>query len=508
MIKNKYSVVTLVGALSTVTVAANNSTRDWDDVLESFENYKNDLIMEKSKAVVNVFGEKIEEVSLKEPINMSSRSGDIKFFSCWPMGVVKFGNEKSNDKPKESNNPQVKCEKRTKLTTRGLVISKDGYIIAPYSSVQSCKKLYVRIGKKKYNVIELLYDEYYDIALLKIKAESLPFVAVSNLKQKINKNNLYPLTSDIKCLCTTTVKSIEDTKKEKNTNAKGRKEASKRNNNTDDKEDSYYYIQSYYNSLSDTLFLINSKGALVGMTVGNGKALNNRVGMYSNVLEAGDIEQVVKVLKFKKQYTHDFGGLGVVNNDTTFSKKRMLGVNTGCVIVSLDEARRKDGFLINDVIIRINDRSVNNIFDLYSIFNVSRSDDMIFTVLRKEKEEEITVQGGSMSSVPFKFVNGVLTTKGYTFSRLSSQQRTLLRKNQIFHGVMMRSNSPDDKTKRDFVVTNIDHVIVDDVDSVKKYFKNLIQQYSNKNVKSLRVLVEGYYLNDLSEQQGFSINLL
>ena len=73
---------------------------------------------------------------------------------------------------------------------------------------------------------------------------------------------------------------------------------------------------------------------------------------------------------------------------------------------------------------------------------------------------------------------------------------------------MMRSNSPDDKTKRDFVVTNIDHVIVDDVDSVKKYFKNLIQQYSNKNVKSLRVLVEGYYLNDLSEQQGFSINLL
>lgn len=522
MIKSKYIVAALAGALGAGIVVAKSNNQDWEEVLDSFETYKNDLITEKSKAVVKIFGEQTEEVDLETSVVVNDNIGNIdSIFNSLFFDFKR--NTKNNKKAKNKKNGKtakeaaVKGEKKIKLSTQGVIISKDGYIITPYSAIEGCHKLNAEIDGEIYGVVDLQYDEYYDIALLKIKTGNLPFVTVDSSCNRINEKYLYSLASNIACVCTTTITTPEKNEKAKEKNKKkNSKYDTKKKDNKDHKvNEKFSYNETFENILPKPGFFINLQGDLVGMTVGKGKGTENCIGAHPCFLEACDIYNVVEVLKKGNKYVHDICGLGIVNNDESLSKKKSLKNKHGCVVVKVNDSRKKEGFSTDDVIIEINHCKISNIFDFYSVFNASKNDDMVFTVLRKDEEKHITVPGGEMSPVKFNASEGNLTFENYTFKELTSTQKSLLKKNNVVCGILVQPNMHNLPIEREFVITAIDHYKVCSVEFVKKYIQNFMQRQENEEMKDLNLLVEGYYLDDLSQKiddllqkKTFAINLL
>ena len=515
MIKSKYIVTALAGALGAGIVVAKSDNQDWEEVLDSFETYKNDLIAEKSKAVVKICGEKTEEVNLNTSVVMNDNVDSIdaifnSLFFDFKRNTKNNKTAKNKKNGKTAKEAAVKGEKKIKLSTQGIIISKDGYIITPYSSIEGCHNLYVEVGEKTYKINGLLYDEYYDIALLKIKTGNFPFVTVDSSCNKINEKYLYSLTSNIACVCTTTITTPEKNEKAKGKNKKkNSKYDTKKKNNKDRKvNEKFSYNETFEQSLLKPGFFINLQGNLVGMTVGKGKGTENCIGARPCVLEACDIYNVVKVLKKEKKYVHDICGLGIVNNSKNLAKKKSLKTKHGCVVVQVNGSRKKEGFSTGDVIIEINHCKISNIFDFYSVFNASKNYDMVFTVLRKDEEKHITVPCGKMSPVKFNSSEGNLTFENYTFKELTATQKTLLKKNNVVCGILVQPNKHNLPIERDFIITAIDHYKICSVDFVKNYVQNFMQKQKNREIKDLNLLVEGYYLDDLSQKKMFAINLL
>ena len=544
--KSKYVVVALAGIMCSAIIGKQikkpAGEESWEEKLSSFEDHKNEIIKKGNRAIVKISGEQVEEVDLnktREELNLNNHIGaweqvdlndvfnEINSFFDISYQVLN-GNQKNHKNSKENKKKDTPSKKETtkdpvknksenkkneegkkkprqgkkkiKLSTRGIIISEDGYVLTTYSSIKDCDKLFAEIEGKKYEVIVVAYDDWFNIALLKIKSkEKLPFLPI---EQKKTIKYCYPLISNISCHYSKTITSEKENKnKEAGDEQKGEKSKDKKDNSEE-------VIYKENNKLNDILFLINSEGNLAGMTVDKGEGIGKCMGRYINVLNLFENYKVIDTLKTKKEYIHDICGLKVVSNTKKIANKKKLKNSQGCIIVNVDPKLKKDGFRIDDVILKVNNSEIYDIVDFYSIFKYCRNDDISFTVLQNDKIKNITVPFGKMSPLLFDSTENSLVTEKYTFNNSSNTQKALFRKNNIPCGVIIHPNKQNLFLKEDFIITKMEHMEMCDTDCVKKLLKSYMKNNKDAKIKEMILLVEGYYLKNLTKKEYFAINLL
>ncbi len=313
----------------------------------------------------------------------------------------------------------------------GVIISKDGYIVTNNHVIDEADEVEVTLNDKRTFDAEIVgRDPSTDIALLKIKADNLPFIkfgdsdAIKLGQWVLAVGNPFNLTS------TVTAGIIS---------AKGRSLGLL---------DNQYRIESFIqtdaalNQGNSGGALVNTQGELIGIT----SAIISPSGAYAGNSFAVPSSIVKKVVEDLKQFGEvQRGLLGVNIQDVTseIAKDEKLNAITGVYLagVNSDGAASAAGLEKGDVIVAINDQSVATSSDLQEKVNRYRPGDKVkVSYLRKGKSNEVNVtlrnvDGGTGIVAPGSLSSSVFGANVSTVSPDAHEQYN------ISNGVMITSVS-------------------------------------------------------------------
>ncbi len=270
----------------------------------------------------------------------------------------------------------------------GFVISADGYILTNHHVIDNADEItIITDGGNKYEDIELIgSDAKADVALLKIKdVEDLPFLELGDSDELeigewvIAIGNPFGLTE------TLTVGVVS---------ALGRNDIMNRG------EDVYQdFIQT-----DAAINLGNSGGPLLNLdakVVGINSAIYSYTGGSMGIGLAVPVnmaraikEQLIETGKVQRGYV----GLGMQEISSEMVDFFNLKNNKGVLITSLveDGPAKKAGLKKDDVVIRIDDKKVEDPQDLKNIIGFTAPETEVeFVIIRDGEEKEVTVTVGS-----------------------------------------------------------------------------------------------------------------
>jgi len=264
----------------------------------------------------------------------------------------------------------------------GVIISNDGYIITNNHVIENAEKIMVKLNDNREFEAEIIgRDPSTDLALLKIKANGLPFITYGdsdNLRLGewvLAVGNPFNLTSTV----TAGVVS-----------AKGRNLGIM---------DSNYSIESFIqtdaavNVGNSGGALVNTKGQLVGITT----AIYTPTGVYAGNSFAIPVSIVKKVIDDLRLYgvvQRAFLGVGINEVTAEIAEKAKLKEIKGVYIAEVYEngAAKDAGLKEGDVIIKFNGVNVGNVPELLEQVGRYRPGDKVtVTYVRSGKENTVSV---------------------------------------------------------------------------------------------------------------------
>jgi len=277
----------------------------------------------------------------------------------------------------------------------GVIISDDGYIITNNHVIENAESVDVTLNDKRTFTAKVIgRDPGSDIALLKIKAENLPYIKYGDSEQlKLGEwvlavGNPFNLTS------TVTAGIVS---------AKGR--------NLHMNDGAAYSIESFIqtdavlNMGNSGGALVNTKGQLVGIT----SAIYSPTGAYSGnsfAIPVTIVKKVVNDLKEYGQVQRAFIGVNIKDLVSEDADKFKLNELKGVLITRvIDEGSAKEaGLKENDVILKFDGNSVNTVSELQEQVGKHRPGDKgTVTYSRNGKENTIPIvlknQAGNTSVV-------------------------------------------------------------------------------------------------------------
>lgn len=268
----------------------------------------------------------------------------------------------------------------------GVIISPDGYIITNNHVIENAEDVTVKLNDNREFKAEVVgRDANTDIALLKVKAENLPYIKYGDSEQlKLGEwvlavGNPFNLTS------TVTAGIVS---------AKGR------NLNFSD-DDNRYKIESYIQT-DAALNMGNSGGALVntrGQLVGITSAIVSPNGAYAGNSFAIPVNLVKKVVEDLKQYgevQRAFMGvsIGEVTPELIDQEHLKLNAVKGVYLskVNAGEAAAVAGLKDKDVVVKFNGIDVGSVAELQEQIGKYRPGDKVdVTYVRNGKENTVPV---------------------------------------------------------------------------------------------------------------------
>ncbi|MCX6320602.1 MAG: Do family serine endopeptidase [Bacteroidia bacterium] len=264
----------------------------------------------------------------------------------------------------------------------GVIISSDGYIITNNHVVENAENVEVKLNDNRvFEAQVVARDPNTDIALLKIKAENLPYIKYGDSDQlKIGEwvlavGNPFNLTS------TVTAGIVS---------AKGRSFGIIEGDNP---IESFIQTDAALNPGNSGGALVNTKGLLVGIT----SAIISQSGEYAGYSFAVPVSIVRKVVDDLKQYgTVQRARIGVniapVTSDE--AEKQNLKEVKGVLVKSIipDGAAEDAGLKENDVIVQFDGAPVNTMAELQVQVGKHRPGDKAsVTYIRNGKETTVPV---------------------------------------------------------------------------------------------------------------------
>lgn len=276
----------------------------------------------------------------------------------------------------------------------GVIISPDGYIVTNNHVIKDAKSIEVVLNDKRSFNAELVgTDPNTDIALLKIDATDLPVILMGNSdKLRVGEwvlavGNPFNLTSTVTA---------------------GIVSAKARNINILDAEmkiESFIQTDAAVNPGNSGGALVNTRGELVGINT----AIASRTGSYSGYSFAVPTSIVQKVVADLKQFgivQRAILGVQIQEITSELKKEKNLTTLQGAYIAGVADngAADKAGIKTGDVVIRIDNATVNSITDLQELVGRHRPGDIIaVTVLRNGKQltvnAELTNRSGGTALV-------------------------------------------------------------------------------------------------------------
>lgn len=259
----------------------------------------------------------------------------------------------------------------------GVIISADGYIITNNHVIENAESVDVTLNDNRTFTAQVIgRDPGSDIALLKIKAENLPFLKYGDSDQLRLGEWVLAVGNPFNLTSTVTAGIVS---------AKGR-------SFTD--PDGAYHIESFIQT-DAALNMGNSGGALVntkGLLVGITSMILSRNGDFSGNSFAIPVSIVKKVVDDLKEYgevQRAIIGVEIGDVDSDVAKKQNLTEVKGVLITKVIENGSAEGanLKVNDVIVKFNGQTVNTVAELQEQVGKSRpGDKATLAYLRSGKE--------------------------------------------------------------------------------------------------------------------------
>jgi serine protease Do len=264
----------------------------------------------------------------------------------------------------------------------GVIISADGYIITNNHVIENAESVDVTLNDNRTFTAQVIgRDPSSDIALLKIKAENLPYIKYGDSELlKLGEwvlavGNPFNLTS------TVTAGIVS---------AKGRSFTL---------PDRTYRIESFIQT-DAALNMGNSGGALVntkGLLVGITSAIISPNGAYAGnsfAIPVSIVKKVVDDLKEFGEVQRALIGVNIKDVESEDAEKQNLSEVKGILVTGvLDEGSAKDaGMKVNDVIVKFDGQQVNTVPELQEQVGKHRpGDKATVTYIRNSKETTVPI---------------------------------------------------------------------------------------------------------------------
>ncbi len=264
----------------------------------------------------------------------------------------------------------------------GVIISSDGYIITNNHVIQDAESVEVTLNDKRtFNAKVVGRDPSTDIALLKIKADNLPYIKYGDSDQlKLGEwvlavGNPFNLTSTVTA---------------------GIVSALGRNLNLlegDYRIESFIQTDAALNMGNSGGALVNTKGLLVGIT----SAIISPSGAYAGNSFAIPVSIVKKVIDDLKEYgevQRAIIGVNIRDVNSDDASKLDLSEIKGVLITGIipDGAAQSAGLKENDVVVKFDGIDVNTTSELQVQVGKHRpGDKATITYLRKGKENTVPI---------------------------------------------------------------------------------------------------------------------
>jgi serine protease Do len=360
----------------------------------------------------------------------------------------------------------------------GVIISDDGYIVTNTHVIEDATNIEVILNNNRRYYAKLLgMDPSTDLALLKIKAEDLPFVKYGDSDNIRLGEWVLAIGNPFDLNSTVTAGIVS---------AKARNIGILRDRNNLQIE-SFIQTDAAVNPGNSGGALVNLKGELIGINT----AIATSSGSYQGYSFAIPVSLVKKVMDDLLEFGQvQRGLLGIQIQDVNANIAEELNLKTlqGVLVnrVNIGSAAQDAGIIKGDIIIAINNKAVNSVSELQEF--VARN--------RPGKEISVTfVRGGKNRNVRAKLKNSEGSDKLVVKETIHELSGALLEdvpykelaKLQLDGGVRIK-NLEDGKwknagIKEGFIITFIDKVPVENLNDL-----NRILEY-----KKGGILVEGIY---------------
>ena len=380
----------------------------------------------------------------------------------------------------------------------GVIISQDGYIVTNNHVINEATKIEVVLNDKRTYVAEVIgTDPNTDLALLRIKENSLPFVNYGNSDDVKVGEWVLAVGNPFNLNSTVTAGIVS---------AKGRNINILEHNA---QGGSLAPIESFIQT-DAAVNPGNSGGALVSTTgdlVGINTAIASNNGSYQGYSFAIPVNLVKKVVSDLIEYgtvQRAFIGLSIQDIDSKFAEEKRIKQLKGVYVNGLTEngAGEEAGIKIGDIVTKVENVAVKSTSELLEQIGKFRPSDKVnVTVVRNEKEVIMPVvlknKENSLGIIkkPEIFRTSV-NSLGAEFEELNTED---LSKLNIPSGVkiakLQAGKLANAGIKEGFIITSVDKKKVSNIKDIQNMLEN----------KTGGVLIEGMYPNGMRAYYGFGL---
>lgn len=372
----------------------------------------------------------------------------------------------------------------------GVIISEDGYIVTNNHVVEGADQVEITLNdNKKYKAKVVGTDPTTDLALIKVDATGLPYIAYGNSDNlKVGEwvlavGNPFNLTS------TVTAGIVS---------AKGR------NINILQEQfaiESFIQTDAAVNPGNSGGALVNSAGQLVGINT----AIASNTGSYAGYSFAVPVNIARKVVDDLLEYgevQRAFIGVSIREIDANLAEEKNINIQKGVYVNGLSDggAANEAGIKEGDIIISVGNHPTDNVPQLQEMVAMYRPGDKIpVSVIRDGKEKTFNVtlrnKNGDTDRI-VRDVNEVVTVLGADFEPIESTEMAKLKINKgmkvtNLKGGKLRSAG----IKEGFIITKIDGKQITNKEDINNALAN----------KKGGVLIEGVYPNGFKTYYGFGL---
>lgn len=292
-------------------------------------------------------------------------------------------------------------------TGSGVIITEDGYIVTNNHVIQNASELEVTLNNNKSYKAKLVgTDSKMDIALLKVDTnEKLPYATFGNSdNMKVGEwvlavGNPYNLTS------TVTAGIV----------------SAKARNLSKDGLQSFIQTDAAVNPGNSGGALVNTRGELIGINT----MISSQTGSYVGYSFAVPSNIARKIIEDIMEYGNvQRGVLGVQGGELNSSVSKELGINQtqGFYVNSVVDksGAQKAGIKKGDIIVKIDEKTVNGFSDLNAAIVTKRPNDVVKVTLQRD---------GELVTVPVKLSKNEINS--YTYDGLELQDLTAAEKKEL-----------------------------------------------------------------------------
>jgi Do/DeqQ family serine protease len=304
-------------------------------------------------------------------------------------------------------------------TGSGVIISEDGYIVTNNHVIQNATELEVTLNNNKSYKAKLVgTDSKMDIALLKIDSdEKLPYATFGNSdNMKVGEwvlavGNPYNLNS------TVTAGIV----------------SAKARNLSKDGIQSFIQTDAAVNPGNSGGALVNTSGQLVGINT----MISSQTGSYVGYSFAVPSNLARKIIEDLMEYGNvQRGVLGVEGQELNSAVSKEFGIKQtqGFYVnsVSRNSGAEKAGLKSGDVIVKLDNQTVNSYTDLTSYINTKRPNDVVQVGILRD---------GDQKAIPVRLTKKELVNVDYNGFEFEDIDATDKKRFQIKEGVKIKEVS-------------------------------------------------------------------